>query len=47
MTFINKLLSDADYTYIKSFYRYKICDSIIELDIDDRLKDEKNSDKAK
>lgn len=27
-----------DFTAIKAFYRYKICDSILELDIDDRVR---------
>ena len=30
-------LGDEDYSLIKGFYRYKICDSIIELDINDRV----------
>ena len=29
---------DHDFTAIKAFYRYKICDSILELDIDDRVR---------
>ncbi len=31
---------DADFSDIKAFYRYKICDSILELDINDRLRKE-------
>jgi len=29
---------EHDFTAIKAFYRYKICDSILELDIDDRVR---------
>ncbi|MBQ9018872.1 MAG: Fic family protein [Bacilli bacterium] len=39
---MNDALINEDYTHIKSFYRYKVCDSIIELDINDRLKKEKD-----
>ena len=35
---INLANNENDYTKIKSFYRYKICDSIIELDINERVK---------
>lgn len=38
---MNTALIEGNYKYIKSFYRYKICDSIIELDIDERIKQEK------
>ena len=31
-------LGEGDYSFIKGFYRYKVCDSIIELDINERLK---------
>ncbi|MBR4618451.1 MAG: Fic family protein [Bacilli bacterium] len=37
-TAMNKAIGDGDYSAIKAFYRYKICDSIIELDINDRIK---------
>lgn len=37
-TAMNKALLDKDYSSINAFYRYKICDSIIELDINDRVK---------
>ena len=37
-TAMNKALIDGDYSSINAFYRYKICDSIIELDINDRVK---------
>lgn len=33
---------DNDYKDIKQFYKYKICDSIVELDINNRVKQEKN-----
>lgn len=39
-TAMNKALLDGDFSSIKAFYRYKVCDSIYELDIKDRLKDE-------
>ena len=35
---MNMANNEGDYTYIKSFYYYKICDSIIELDINERTK---------
>ena len=37
-TAMNKALLDGDFSSIKAFYRYKVCDSIYELDIKDRLK---------
>lgn len=40
---MNKANNEDDYTLIKQFYRYKVCDSIIELDINERLK---NQDKT-
>lgn len=33
-------IGDNDYTAIKAFYKYKICDSLIELDINNRIKEE-------
>lgn len=43
---MNLANNEGDYSGIKSFYRYKVCDSIIELDINDRLSKEKcNGDK--
>ena len=39
-TAMNKALLDGDFSSIKAFYRYKVCDSIYELDIKDRLKHE-------
>lgn len=35
---MNLANNEGDYTYIKNFYYYKICDSIIELDINERTK---------
>lgn len=37
-TAMNKALLEGDYSSLNDFYRYKICDSIIELDINDRVK---------
>ncbi len=37
---MNKANNDGDYTDIKNFYRYKVCDSIVELDINKRLRSE-------
>ncbi len=36
---MNKANNEGDYADIKQFYRYKVCDSIIELDINERLKE--------
>lgn len=33
-------IGDNDYSLIQAFYKYKICDSLIELDINDRIKEE-------
>lgn len=33
-------IGDNDYSLIQAFYKYKICDSLIELDINDRIKKE-------
>lgn len=41
-TAMNLAIGENDYSAIKAFYRYKICDSIIELDISDRLKNSNN-----
>ena len=46
---MNKANNDVDYTDIKNFYLYKICDSIIELDINERVrrgKEEKRLDSS-
>lgn len=37
---MNLANNEGDYKEIKNFYRYKICDSIVELDINNRLKEE-------
>ena len=29
---------EGDYTDIRNFYRYKVCDSIVELDINPRIR---------
>ena len=41
---MNKANNDGDYTDIKNFYRYKVCDSIVELDINPRLRRQINGD---
>ena len=38
---LNKANNENDYNDINSFYLYKICDSIIELDINKRVRDER------
>lgn len=35
---MNLANNEGDYTAIRNFYRYKICDSIVELDINERVK---------
>ncbi len=44
---MNLANNEGDYTDIKNFYRYKICDSIVELDINERVskKNQQSSDK--
>ena len=37
---MNKANNEGDYSDIKSFYRYKVCDSIIELDINPWMREE-------
>lgn len=47
---MNLANNEGDYSEIKSFYRYKVCDSIIELDINDRIREgnkERRSDNEK
>lgn len=45
---MNKAINEGSYDDINQFYRYKICDSIIELDINDKLKEnEKTLKKAR
>ena len=34
---MNKAIVDSDYDEIVRFYHYKICDSIMELDLSNRL----------
>ena len=41
-TAMNLAIGEGDYSAIKAFYRYKICDSIIELDINDRVRKRNN-----
>lgn len=43
---MNLANNEGDYSEIKAFYRYKICDSIIELDINERLKKDYTDDSA-
>lgn len=38
LKYMDKALCTEDYSDIKKFYRYKVCDSIVELDISERLK---------
>ena len=38
-------MNKANNEYIKGFYRYKVCDSIIELDINNRIKKQDNEKK--
>lgn len=35
---MNKANNEGDYTDIKNFYHYKVCDSIVELDINPRIR---------
>ena len=39
---MNKAKNEGDYTEIKNFYRYKVCDSIVELDINPRVRKQMN-----
>lgn len=39
LTAMNKAIVDKDYSYINKFYYYKICDSILELDVNQRIKE--------
>ena len=34
---MNLVNNEGDFTDIKNFYRYKVCDSIVELDINERV----------
>ncbi len=40
---MNLAINESDYTDIKNFYRYKVCDSIVELDINERVKKNRNN----
>ena len=44
---MNKANNEGDYTDIKNFYRYKVCDSIVELDINTRLRKQVNEEKSR
>lgn len=44
---MNQANCESEYDAIINFYYYKICDSIIELDINERMKEEKNPVKIK
>ena len=39
---MNKALLLGDYKYIKTFYYYKICDSIIDLDLEINIENKNN-----
>lgn len=45
LTAMGRAISDNDYSVINKFYYYKICDSIIELDINQRKKTGKKKEK--
>ena len=38
---MNKAIIEKDYSYINRFYYYKICDSILELDVNRRISNNK------
>ena len=42
---MGKAITDNDFSAINKFYYYKICDSIIELDINQRRKTGKKKEK--
>ena len=44
---MNRANNEGDYTDIRNFYRYKVCDSIVELDINPRLRRQINGDAEK
>ena len=44
---MNKAINDNDYSLINKFYYYKICDSILELDINERKNNEARNKKIK
>ena len=39
---MNKANNEKDYTDLQNFYKYKLCDSIVELDINERIKEDKD-----
>jgi fido (protein-threonine AMPylation protein) len=39
---MNKANNEKDYTDIQNFYKFKLCDSIVELDINERIKQDKD-----
>ena len=41
---MNKANNEGDYTDIKNFYHYKVCDSIVELDINPRVRRQINGE---
>lgn len=43
---MNKANNEGDYTDIKKFYHYKVCDSIVELDINGRVRKELNGEEV-
>lgn len=43
---MNKANNDGDYSDIKNFYLYKVCDSIIELDINERVRRDLNTSRS-
>lgn len=44
---MNKANNEGDYSEIKAFYKYKVCDSIIELDINERVKEDSKGNSRK
>ena len=44
---MNLANNEHDYSEINNFYKYKICDSIVELDINQRVKEKNDTDKVK
>ncbi len=43
---MNKANNEGDYTDIKNFYHYKVCDSIVELDINQRIRKQMSGEDA-
>ena len=44
---MNLANNEGDFSEINSFYRYKICDSIVELDINERVREDQEQEKQK